>query len=242
MTEDQSRPKARRALFRREDRVFFIVGGIIVAGVAVVLTAALMAPGRQGDIWVEIAKSTMYLVALAVAGGVVSAVVRDRDAVREERLRLRQQRLAFLDGLDDSYSQVKAARRLLRTLGFVTASSVPLDDDEVVGFRTQMATLSEMQLAFEMAVHQVRPPIFGATTDDLRRELTEIGRYLRLVVRDWEADPVAIATGRDSSALDRWPHLMEFTAYDDESAETFTLGVADRMSRIENMVHAIDEA
>ncbi len=241
MTEDHASTRARRALSRREDRVFIIVACILVVGVAVVLIAALMAPTRQGDIWVEIAKSTMYLVSLAVAGGVVAAVVRDRDAVREERLRLRQHRLAFLDRLDESYRQVKAARRLLRTLGFVTASSVPLDAVEVVGFRTQMATLSEMQLAFEMAVRQVRRPVFGATTDDLRQELTEIGRYLRLVVRDWEAEPVAIATGRDSSALDRWPHLMEFTAYDDESTETFTVGVADRMSRIETVVHAIDE-
>lgn len=242
MTEDQLPRTPRRARFRREDRVFVIVGCILVAGVGVVLTAALMAPARQGDIWVEIAKSTMYLVALAVAGGVVAAVVRDRDAVREERMRLRQHRHAFLDRLDDSYSQVKAARRLLRTLGFVSASSVPLQDSEVVGFRTQMATLSEMQLAFEMAVPRVRPRIFGATTDDLRRELTEIGRYLLLVIRDWEADPAAIATGGDSTALDRWPHLMEFTAYDEESAQTFTIGVADRMSRIEDLVHAMDEA
>ena len=242
MTEDHTRTTARRAIFRREDRVFVIVGCIIVVAVIIVLIAALMAPGRQGDIWVEIAKSILYLVSLAVAGGVVAAVVRDRDADREERLRLRQHRLAFLDRVDDSYSQVKAARRLLRTLGFVTASSLPLQDDEVVGFRTQMATLSEMQLAFEMAVPQVRRRIFGATTDELGHELTEIARYLRLVIRDWEADPVAIATGRDTSALERWPHLMEFTAYDDESAQTFTQGVADRISRIENMVHAMDEA
>lgn len=241
MTEKPTEDPATRHLVHREDRVFVIVGFIIVAAIAMVLTAALMAPDRQGDIWVEIAKSTMYLVALAVAGGVVSAVVRDRDAAREERHRRRDRRAAFLDKLDSSYAHVKAARRLLRTFGFVSASSVPLDGEQVVGFRTQMAMLNEMQLAFEMSARQVRSMDLGDRSADLEHELVEIGRYLRTVLRDWEADPVAIAEGGDSLALDRWPHLMAFTAYDEESAQTFTDGVADRFNRIELLILAADE-
>ncbi len=241
MADEAAAAPATRVLLRREDRVYVIVGLIIVAGIAVVTTAALMAPGRQGDIWLEIAKSTMYLVALAVAGGVVTTVVRDRDAAREERLRWREHRLAFLDRLDDSYTQIKAARRLLRTLGFVAASSQPLDGEQVHGFRTQMATLNEAQLTFEMAARQVRPASFGLRSGEIEHELADIGHYLRRVLRDWEADPVAIATGGDSSALGRWPHLMAFTAYDEESAQTFTEGVADRMGRIELLIHSADE-
>ena len=167
MADEAAAAPATRVLLRREDRVYVIVGLIIVAGIAVVTTAALMAPGRQGDIWLEIAKSTMYLVALAVAGGVVTTVVRDRDAAREERLRWREHRLAFLDRLDDSYTQIKAARRLLRTLGFVAASSQPLDGEQVHGFRTQMATLNEAQLTFEMAARQVRPASFGLRSGEI---------------------------------------------------------------------------
>lgn len=52
-----------------------------------VIISAIMAPERQDDIWVELAKGSATIVALALATGVVGAMLRDRDALREEQRR-----------------------------------------------------------------------------------------------------------------------------------------------------------
>ena len=68
----------------RRQRPWIIVGVIVVVAIVLLITAAAMAPERASDIWVNLADSAAQIVVLALAGGVVGAVLRDRDARRED--------------------------------------------------------------------------------------------------------------------------------------------------------------
>ncbi len=99
-------------------RPWIIVGVIVVGALAVVITGAVMAPERSSDIWVNLADSAAQIVVLALAGGVVGAVLRDRDARREDARRRQASLLAFANQVDLAFNEIKAARRILRTFGF----------------------------------------------------------------------------------------------------------------------------
>ena len=119
------------------------------------LLGAFMAPERHSDMWVELVKSSIQIIVLAVAGGVVGAVLRDRDAARDAEIRRRAYFLAFLDQIDVSYGQVKSVRRMLRTYGFGQPREGGLTPQQVVGFRTQMAHLNDAEVAYEMHARKV---------------------------------------------------------------------------------------
>ena len=67
--------------------VLLIIGAVLAGAVCVILLSAFMAPERQDDIWVELAKGAATIVALSLATGVVGAMLRDRDALREDQRR-----------------------------------------------------------------------------------------------------------------------------------------------------------
>src|SRR3954470_18023503 len=113
---------------------------------------------------------------LAVSGGVVAAVLRDRDAARDARLRRRQRLIAQLEQTQASYVQLKAARRLLRTLGFDAPTDRKLTPQQVMGFQTQIALLNEAQLTFEGDTHRIpfQRPDLGPISEELLRQLAGI--------------------------------------------------------------------
>jgi hypothetical protein len=76
-----------------------------------------MAPGSEHDIWVELVSRAAQLIVLAIAGGVVGAVIHDRDGAREDERRRVDFLLHFVGEVETAYGQVKTARRLVRTYG-----------------------------------------------------------------------------------------------------------------------------
>ena len=115
----------------------------------VIILSAIMVPERQSDIWVEMARNGARVIALALATGVVGAMLHDRDALREDQRRQQAYLLDFLGQLEGAYDQVKSARRLLRTFGFDSPTTLTLTAEQVTGFRAQMALLNEAELTFE---------------------------------------------------------------------------------------------
>ena len=228
----RARPK------RSPERAWIIVACVLLASVGVVATAFWLAPDRQTDILVEAAKSGLQVMALAIAGGVVGAVLRDRDARRQEERRRRAGLLVFLEKLEASYSQVKTGRRTLRTLGFDAPHATPLLPEQVSGFRTQMALLNEAQLAFEMDARKVKvlADEFGTVVPRLEEELLGVSQYLRQVLYEFETDPTVLAAGSDTSALEHWPQFGRFVAYDDASKQEFEDRIANPMSRVELLI------
>jgi hypothetical protein len=219
-------------------RFWFIIVAVLVGAVGTIALSALMAPGRQEDIWVELAKSAATIVALALATGVVGAMLRDRDALREDQRRAQAYRLAFLEQIEATYGHVKSARRLLRTFGFDSPSRQDLTAEQATGFRAQMALLNEAELTLETQARKVAamPRSWGAAGRPLANELTRMYEYLHGVLMEWQTDPTVIVAGGDNAAMLGWPSFRLFVGYDEVSVRAFDEGVTDRMLAIELLI------
>lgn len=219
----------------RRHRASIVVGVVVVGALALLITAALMAPGRSDDIWVNLAGSAAQIVVLALAGGVVGAVLRDRDVRREDARRNRQSVLEFADKVELAFHEIKAARRILRTFGFDAPVGLVLTREQATGFRAQMAQLNDTELSVEMFRRVVgeRRSLFDPNTESLQQELAGVSRYLRRVLLEWETDSTVVERGADASALIGWRHFGNFVGYDDESNQAFRTGIAEPLTRIE---------
>ena len=219
----------------RRQRPWIIVGVIVVGALVVVITSAVMAPERSSDIWVNLADSAAQIVVLALAGGVVGAVLRDRDARREDARRRQASLLAFANQVDLAFNEIKAARRILRTFGFDAPAGLVLTREQATGFRAQMAQLNDTQLSVEMfgRVVEARRSLFDPNAESLKQELAGVSQYLRRVLLEWETDATVVGPFADVSALVGWKHFGEFVGYDDASSQAFSAGIAEPLTRIE---------
>lgn len=222
----------------RMERAWRVIVVIILGAVSLLLLAALMAPGRSSDIWVNLAGSAAQVVVLALSGGVVATVVRDREARRDADRHRRESLLAFARQVDGLFNEVKAVRRLLRTYGFDQPHGRVLTADQATGFRAQMAQLNDTQLAFEMHARVVGslPALFDPDTSTLHQELDGVAGYLRRVLLEWETDPHVVATEVDASPVMQWAGFMAFVGYDEASGRAFRVGVAEPIARIESLL------
>lgn len=221
---------------RRTERAWRVIAIIIAGALVLLLVATLMAPERSSDIWVNLAGSAAQVVVLALSGGVVATVVRDREVRRDDERRRHESLLAFARQVDAAFNEVKAARRLLRTYGFDTPRGRVLTTDQATGFRAQMAQLNDTQLTFEMHARTVEalPALFDPDTSTLHRELAIVSDHLRQVLLEWETDPHVVAADVDASPLLDWAHFIGFVAYDEASRQSFREGVAEPVARIES--------
>ena len=216
-------------------RPWIIVGVIVAGAIALLITAAVMAPERSGDIWVNLADSAAQIVVLALAGGVVGAVLRDRDARREDNRRRQASLLAFANQVELAFNEIKAARRILRTFGFDAPAGRILTREQATGYRAQMAQLNDTELSVEMygRVVEAQRSLFDPNTESLKQELAGVSRYLRRVLLEWETDSTVVGPQADASALVGWKHFGEFVGYDDVSSQAFSAGIAEPLTRIQ---------
>ena len=224
-------------------RFWLIIAAVLAGAASMILLSAIMAPERQDDIWVELAKGAATIVALSLATGVVGAMLRDRDALREDQRRQQAHLLGFLDQIEATYGQVKSARRLLRTFGFDSPTTQTLTAEQATGFRAQMALLNEAELTFETHARKVAamPGPWGAAETSLATELTRLYQYLHGVLMEWQTDPTVFVAGGDTSAMQGWSNFRRFVGYDEVSVQAFDEGVTDRMLAIELLIGAADK-
>jgi hypothetical protein len=217
------------------ERAWIIVAVIVAGAIMLLVTAALMAPERSSDIWVNIAGSAAQIVVLALSGGVVGAVLRDREARRDDARRRRESLLAFANQLDLAFNEIKAVRRLLRTFGFDAPSGRILTAEQATGFRAQMAQLNDVQLSLEMysRVVEAQSSLFDPNAAAIQQELRRVSVGIRRVLLEWETDPTVVSSGADASALADWRQFAEFVGYDESLRESFRIGIADPLGRIE---------
>ena len=229
---------------RRLESAWIVIAAVLAGAVAVVVIGALLAPERQQDIWVELVSRASQLIVLALAGGVVAAVIHDRDAAREDERRRQAFLLAFLGEVESAYGQVKTARRLVRTYGFDAPRDTSLTSEQVMGFRTQLALLNEAELQFETLARKVEsvPGPFRDVHATMTAELAGIHRYLNGVLQDWQSDPMVVVAGGSTEALAGWPRFGEFVGYGDDAERSFREGVADRVNAIESLIHGLGAA
>ena len=235
-----SPPTGRRV---RVQRYLLVIVAVLAGAVCMILLSALMAPERQDDIWVELAKSAATILSLALATGVVGAMLRDRDALREDQRRQQAYLLGFLEQIEATYGQVKSARRMLRTFGFDSPTTQTLTAEQATGFRAQMALLNEAELAFETQARKVTamPGTWGAAGAPLTTELTRLYQYLHRVLTEWQTDPTVFVAGGDTSAMKGWSNFCLFVGYDEVSIRAFEESVTGRMLAIELLIGAADK-
>ncbi len=137
----------------------------------------------------------------------------------------------------------KTARRLLRTLGFDSPTTMVLSPEQATGYRVQMGLLNEAELAFETYARKVTvmPGLWAAESEAMAAELTGLYRYLHGVLTEWQRDPTVLAAGADTSAMQGWSNFRSFLGYDEAATQAFDDGVADRMIAIELLVRAADK-
>lgn len=228
---------------RRIDRAWLVIGAVLLGALGVMLLGALMVPHRQDDMWVNIVSRSAQLVVFALAGGVVGAVIHDRDAAREATRRRDAFLGDFLDEVEAAFGQVKTSRRLLRTFGFAAPRDTPLSPEQASGFRTQMALLNDAELHFESLARKAAalPVPFGDAAAEVAGQLACIHAYLNAVLREWEADPTAVAVGGVTADHGAWPRFDGFVGFDDSGAHAFKAEVADRVLAIEVAIQATSD-
>jgi hypothetical protein len=234
MTGQVSHGRSQRAA----RRAWIVIGVVLLCALGVWISVHFIVPERSKDIWVESAKSALQLAVLATTGGVVAAVLRDRDAAREADGRRRTLLLGFLDSVQETYGQVKAARRILRTLGFDAPTNGALSVEQASGFRTQMAMLSELELTFEVEGRRAvrMSGELGPAAADIQRELDGVAAYLRQVLLEWERDSTVITAGATGAAVAGWPLFGAFVRYDDASKREFEERVSEPIGRVEAII------
>lgn len=240
LSDDHTTDTGRAPRRPRLERAWIVIAGVLLVAVALGLVGAIQVPERRDDMWFEIFASAIRVIVLAITGGVVAAVLRDRDAAREDARRRQANAAAFLEQIAGTYNQVKSVRRMLRTHGFGSPAPQTLTSEQTLGFRTEMALLNDAELAYEMHARKVAllPGPYEGSRDELVRELTDVHDYLKGVLRDWQVDPGAIAPDRDPSAIQGWAAFQRFVGYDDASMADFRGGIADRMVTIEVLIAA----
>jgi hypothetical protein len=223
------------------DRAWIVIGLVLLGALGVMLLGALMAPERQDDMWVNIVGRSAQLIALALAGGVVGAVIHDRDAARAAVQRRDAALRVFLDEVEAAFAEAKTSRRMLRTLGFDGQREMQLTPEQVEGFRAQMARLNDAELQFEGLARKAAAlagPLTTAAEETVAR-LAAIHEYLNGVMREWEASPDAVRAEGTNAALLSWPRFSAFVGYDDEALDSFRRGVAEVIFGIETLVGSV---
>jgi hypothetical protein len=168
---------------------------LAVLGVVLVVVGSVNTPStKRNDLWFEVARSGIQLLAVTLAGFGVTAVLKSVDEKRartlkeadEERARRQrddQLRLDILQEILVCYAQVKGVRRELRAIGLRLPASepeqiVPLGDEEVKAWRAQMTLLIKAQLAIETIKRHLQERRLFTQNDKIAAELKDVEQYL----------------------------------------------------------------
>jgi len=208
-----------RKLPRRRDAWWIVT--LLALGLATITAGAWLARTTQDtwfdELWLEVAKAGVQVVAVGVLGGALAAVWRNMAVQREMKARdVAEQReleierndkiRAELASLIALYNDVKSVRRVLRSHGLdlktypaaerESARQNALTKEQADSFREQMLVLSELQLGFESKAKQ-----FGQTnfldddTDQVVKNLGRIENHLNQVLWLWEQSGWTIREG-----------------------------------------------
>lgn len=220
---------------------WIVIAAVLLGALGIIVLGAVMAPQRQHDMWVELVSRASQLIVLALAGGVVGAVIHDRDAAREDERRRQAFLLGFVDEVETAYGQVKTARRMLRTHGFDTPRQARLTPEQVTGYRTQLALLNEAELEFETLARRVEavPRPFGDVHGRIALELRAMHGYLNGILKDWQSDPNAVVEGGTTVALADRASFSAFVGYGDAAEASFREGVTAHVEAIERLINGL---
>jgi len=199
-----------RKLLHRFD-AWWLLAPFACLGVVAIVTGAWRAHLTQDkwldELWLDVAKAGVQVVAVGVLGGALAAVWRSITARREAEIKRNDKIRAELVSLVALYNGVKSVRRTVRSLGLdlktypaaereIVMQAAVLSEEQAHGFHAQMLILNGLQLDFESKAKQ-----FGQTDfldDDTDQVVTNLGRienHLNRVLELWEDSGWTIQPG-----------------------------------------------
>jgi hypothetical protein len=193
------------------------LGLAAAVGLAATIIAAVAAHRTPDswldDLWFEVAKAGVQVVAVGVLGGALAAVWRTLSAwserQRQERSKLREE----LVELFTLYNGVKQVRRILRSQGLdlqarhrpdrAVTPGQTLTEQQSQAFHEQMLALTTLQLGFESKGRQFgQTNLLGEDTNRVVSCLGKIEGYLNQVLKEaWERRGWTIDAGTDVAVV-----------------------------------------
>lgn len=152
------------------------------------------------DLWFEVAKAGVQVVAVGVVVGGLAAFWRylNDESARQHDIEHRRQEHLESDyaKLVSLYNEVKAIRRRLSSLGLDLQqrhsqhphpSNGRLTTEQASGFHTELLLLNDAQLGFEDILRGTRvSDLLGDCRGPVIEELDKIQSYLNSIVSGWE--------------------------------------------------------
>jgi hypothetical protein len=187
-----------------------LVGALVAAaalGIAAVVKG-MLETDLDDEFWLEVAKAGVQVLAVVVIGGAVAAAWRYLEEERggeqkrladeqEHRLQLHEQQLDVFRQIVQSYNEVKAIRRTLRSIGLRDATGA-MTEAQVRSFHDLMLRLNVVQLAFEALKRELgETDLFKEDTAEIMKGLYKIESHLNDVLQIWEINGSSIGVGSD---------------------------------------------
>jgi hypothetical protein len=182
-----------------------LAGALSIAGIVI----GMLKTDLDDEFWLEIARAGVQVLAVVVIGGAVAAAWRYLEQERsdqqkrladerEQQRQLHEQQLAVFRQIVESYNEVKAIRRTLRSIGLREATGT-MSETQVRGFRELMLRLNVVQLAFEALKRELgETDFFKEDTAEIVKRLYYVESHLNIVLQVWEKDGSAIEVGSDA--------------------------------------------
>lgn len=171
--------------------------------------------GEQSNLWLDVAKSGIQVVAVGVAGGGLAAAWKALTERREAAALTREKIRAEFAELIAIYNGVKTVRRTLRSLGLdsklhikeedrskvsgyyltepglrdleAAGRTVDLTKEQAAGFNQQMQLLNSLQLGYEAKARQFeQTDLLKGDRKPVVDKLDKIESYLNGLVGLWE--------------------------------------------------------
>jgi hypothetical protein len=247
-----------REVKRRRHVQAVLVAALVFAGALSIggIVIGMFKTDLDDEFWLEVARAGVQVLAVVVIGGAVAAAWRYLEQERsdqqkrlaDERERQRQlheQQLAVFRQIVESYNEVKAIRRTLRSIGLREATGT-MSETQVGGFRELMMRLNLVQLAFEALKRELgETDFFKEDTAEIVKRLYYIESHLNKVLQVWEKDGSSIEFGSDAGFVSRGlvgligptKGLSEGFERRNSRTRSFKEGVVDHRREITRLIH-----
>jgi hypothetical protein len=216
------------------NRIWLSMLAITVALLGTVAYIAMfLVPGREADIWVEIAKACIQLVVVVGLGGIVGLVLRSVDEKRDQRRARDERRFAIFQQLVAAYHRLKFVRRNLRTVGLRRPGPERLRPEQLAALREGLTSIVEIDLTLEQVYRELDARSAFSDRDSIHEQLGRLLQYVSGLVEEWEIHSGGFWDDHQSVRVGDLPKLQAFLG---PAKDDFRPNAADPMGRVEWIV------
>ena len=174
--------------------------GIVTAfSILVIGFISLSDANARSAISIELVKSLLQVVVIAILGGVVSLLTQEFNKDREKREMLNDFRMTLLSRLVQVFRETKRARRLLRA-----------KKDSIQFYDEQMAIINELQLDLETINEEIETVKHAFPGKSVGNQVDRMATYLNKLVEEYEKNMPKLNRKSPSGSLKELECLNDF--------------------------------